>query len=53
MGYIWEMNNVNQSQNLFSNNTYYNTDGYYINYLEWDNRVYLLCRIEPVINTNL
>ena len=38
------MNNVNQSQNLFSNNTYYNSDGYYINYLDWDNSVWFsLC----------
>ena len=46
--YSWvisgKMNNVNQSQNLFSNNTYYNTDGYYINYLDWDNSVWFsLC----------
>ena len=38
------MINVNQSQNLFSNNTYYNSDGYYINYLDWDNSVWFsLC----------
>ena len=35
--YTWlisgKMNDVNQSQNFFSYNTYYNTNGYYINYL--------------------
>ena len=38
------MNNVNQSQNLFSNNTYYNSNGYYVNYLGSDKKVWFsLC----------